>query len=127
MAKPSAKTAGRTDARARSEPVIDFKHLSLMTLDDRELENEVLELFDRQAGMLLARMAGATPAVIAAQAHTLKGSANGIGAWDVANAAADVEQAASGSDHAEIAGAAGRLFATVIAARAAITQRRRMG
>ena len=74
---------------------IDLDHLARMTLGDRSLECEVLALFDRQAGMLLGRMRDATPAAIAATAHTLKGSARGIGAWRVAQAAEALEQAAA--------------------------------
>src|SRR5215213_7290738 len=73
---------------------IDLEHLSKMTLAERSLEREVLALFDQQSTMLTGRMRGAAPAVIAASAHTLKGSARGIGAWQVARAAEAVEQAA---------------------------------
>jgi HPt (histidine-containing phosphotransfer) domain-containing protein len=52
-------------------------------------------LFDRQAEMLITRMRAAEPATVAALAHTLKGSARGIGAWNVASAAEAVEVAAS--------------------------------
>ena len=75
---------------------IDRAHLSRMTLGEKELEREVLALFDRQAELLLARMRKAEPAVVAAAAHTLKGSARGIGAWRVANTAEALELAASG-------------------------------
>ena len=72
---------------------IDTKHLSRMTLGERSLEREVLALFDRQADMLLPRIRGSAPALAAAAAHTLKGSAVGIGAFKVAEAAEAVEQA----------------------------------
>jgi hypothetical protein len=72
---------------------IDVAHLSRMTLGEQSLEREVLELFDRQAAMLLTRIRQATPAVARASAHTLKGSALGIGAWRVARAAEAVEHA----------------------------------
>ena len=75
------------------EPVIDRDHLYRMTLGEPALEQEVLELFDRQAAMLLARMQAAKPAVVAAAAHTLKGSALGLGAFKVARAAEAVELA----------------------------------
>ena len=68
-----------------------------MTLGERSLEREVLALFDRQADMLLPRIRRGNPAMAAASAHTLKGSAVGIGAFKVAEAAEAVEQAA---DHA---------------------------
>jgi HPt (histidine-containing phosphotransfer) domain-containing protein len=73
---------------------IDRTHLFRMTLGDHQLECEVLQLFDQQAGMLMARMAEVEPAGIAALAHTLQGSARGIGAWGVARAAEALEAAA---------------------------------
>jgi hypothetical protein len=72
---------------------IDVEHLARMTLGERSLEREVLELFDRQADMLLPRIRRGDPAVAAASAHTLKGSAVGIGAFGVARAAEAVERA----------------------------------
>src|SRR5436305_13455602 len=81
---------------------VDLVHLARTTLGDRSLEREVLQLFDRQAGMLIARMRSAAPAGIATLAHTLKGSARGIGAWRVAHAAELLElAAASGNPTAE--------------------------
>lgn len=74
--------------------IIDEDHLGRMTLGDRRLEREVLELFLRQTTILLGRIAGAEPPLAAAAAHTLKGSARGIGAWRVAKAAELLEQAA---------------------------------
>jgi hypothetical protein len=73
---------------------IDLEHLSRMTLGERSLERELLQLFDRQADMLMHRMREAPAANAAAAAHTLKGSARGIGAWPVARAAEMVEFAA---------------------------------
>jgi HPt (histidine-containing phosphotransfer) domain-containing protein len=75
---------------------IDREHLARMTLGERSLEREVLELFDRQSDMLFARMCKSTPEVAAAAAHTLKGSARGVGAWRVASTAEAVELAAAG-------------------------------
>lgn len=75
---------------------IDREHLQRMTLGERDLEREVLGLFDRQADMMLARMRSSTPAIAAAAAHTLKGSARSIGAWRLASAAEAVELAATG-------------------------------
>jgi HPt (histidine-containing phosphotransfer) domain-containing protein len=77
------------------EDVIDLGHLSRMTLGERSLEREVLELFGRQAEILLPRIAAGSPMLAAAAAHTLKGSAVGIGAWRVARAAEAVELAGS--------------------------------
>jgi hypothetical protein len=68
-------------------------HLSRMSLGERGLEREVLELFDRQVEILLPRLQEAEGHAVATLAHTLKGSARGIGAWRVAHAAANVERA----------------------------------
>jgi HPt (histidine-containing phosphotransfer) domain-containing protein len=70
---------------------IDLVHLSRTTFGDRALEREVLQLFDRQSSMLITRMRTAPPAAVAALAHTLNGSARGIGAWRVARAAERLE------------------------------------
>ena len=64
-------------ALAPSDDVIDLNHLSRMTLGERSLEREVLELFGRQAEILLPRIAGGSQTFAAAAAHTLKGSALG--------------------------------------------------
>lgn len=84
------------DAGAATTPEerpIDLVHLARMTLGERSLEREVLQLFDRQAATLVERMAQAEVAVAATLAHTLKGSAKGIGAWRVARASQGLEQA----------------------------------
>jgi HPt (histidine-containing phosphotransfer) domain-containing protein len=83
--------------RVAAEPAIDTVHLARMTLGERSLEREVLALFDRQADLLLPRIRGGVPALAAASAHTLKGSALGIGAFRVARAAEAVEQAKAGA------------------------------
>ena len=61
--------------------VIDEAHLRRMTLGDRSLEREVLEIFARQTILMLKRMTGVEPVFAANAVHTLKGSARGIGAW----------------------------------------------
>ena len=99
-----------------AEQPIDLDHLSRMTLGEESLEREVLALFDRQAGMLLTRMSPARLPETAASAHTLKGSARGIGAWRVADAAEAVECAKT----AELRNAISALGAAVNEARAAI-------
>ena len=75
------------DSAVRAYAVLDRAHLSRMTFDDRGLEREVLQLFERQAELLMTRMRNSGPAAIATLAHTLKGSAVGIGAARVAQAA----------------------------------------
>jgi hypothetical protein len=81
---------------APDNQAIDTEHLIRMTLGDGALQREVLALFDRQAAMLIARIRDGEPAMIAALAHILKGSARGIGAWQVATAAELVEAACAG-------------------------------
>ncbi len=79
---------------------IDLAHLARSTLGDRGLAREVLALFARQADGLLRRMQTAEPVALAALAHTLKGSARGIGAWGVAAAAERLEEAEEGGPEA---------------------------
>ena len=79
-----------------AEAPLDLAHLFRMTLGDSKLEREVLTLFDRQLDLLIARMDAQSHATAAAVAHTLCGSARGIGAWRVARAAEDVERVALG-------------------------------
>ena len=111
----------------RAGTIIDEEHLGHMTLGDRRLEREVLELFLRQTTILLGRIAGAEPPLAAAAAHTLKGSARGIGAWRVAKAAEFLEQAArhEGDDSAggNLDHAIAELKAASLEAGAAITAR----
>jgi HPt (histidine-containing phosphotransfer) domain-containing protein len=71
---------------------IDIEHLGRMTLGDAVLEHEVLAMFSAQAVGLIATLA-TLPANSTALAHTLKGSARAIGAFQVAEAAADLETA----------------------------------
>jgi hypothetical protein len=80
-------------ALPQSGEPIDRGHLSRMTLGERSLEREVLALFDRQADILMNRMNSVAPSGVATLAHTLKGSALGIGAWGVARAAEAAERA----------------------------------
>jgi hypothetical protein len=104
-------------ALAPDERPIDLVHLARTTLGDRSLEREVLQLFDRQTALLIARMRAATPATMAYLAHTMTGSARGIGAWRVARAAEALE--AAGSTDA-VAGALAELAGACDEARALI-------
>jgi HPt (histidine-containing phosphotransfer) domain-containing protein len=107
---------------AHERPItIDEVHLERMTLGDRSLEREVLEIFARQTTMTLERIKGAGPARAAAAAHTLKGSARGIGAWRVAQAAERLEEAAAGKgDETAMAVAIAELEIASFEARVAI-------
>jgi HPt (histidine-containing phosphotransfer) domain-containing protein len=63
-----------------------------MTLGDAGLECEVLAMFAAQARELMAALAGLPPEA-GSLAHKLKGSARGIGAFAVAEAAEELEAA----------------------------------
>lgn len=100
-----------------AEAAFDRAHLARMTFGDRSLERELLQLFDRQATLLLERMAGAEAAAVATLAHTLKGSAAGVGAFGVVQAAAAVERTLTATERCAAIDA---LAQAVAAARAAI-------
>ncbi len=74
---------------------VDFEHLERFAAGDRQVIDEVLAIFREQAGMWLRLL---DPAVANSAwrdaAHTLKGSALGVGAHDLAAACAAAEQAA---------------------------------
>jgi HPt (histidine-containing phosphotransfer) domain-containing protein len=106
-----------TPSLAPDDRPIDLVHLARMTLGERSLEREVLQLFDRQSMLLLGRMRAA-PTNVATFAHTLKGSARGIGAWRVARAAEALEVA----NTAEAGAALDRLAAATDEARAVIAE-----
>jgi HPt (histidine-containing phosphotransfer) domain-containing protein len=93
MEKPTNIDPAEAPALVPDDRPIDLVHLARTTLGDRNLEREVLQLFDRQSMLLIARMRTAAPNGVATLAHTLKGSALGIGAWRVARAAEALELA----------------------------------
>ncbi len=72
---------------------VDLVHLSRQTLGDRELEREVLGLFVNQSTLYLKRLMAAKSAKERKNvAHTILGSARGLGAWRVAEEAAKIEE-----------------------------------
>ena len=117
MAAVAKVVAGVIDQPALGV-AIDTEHLSRMTLGELSLQREVLALFDRQADMLLPRIRQGAPATAAASAHTLKGSAVGIGAFKVARAVEQVERARD----AEIAAAVDTLAKVLDEAKAEIAR-----
>ena len=74
-------------------PPIDHDHLARQTFGDAELARDLLALFAGQCRRLLPgiRDAALPPAERADLAHTLQGSALGVGAGSVAAASAAVE------------------------------------
>ncbi|EKS27529.1 Hpt domain-containing protein [Afipia felis] len=69
---------------------LDLSYLRSMTLGDVHLEREVLEMFKTQTRDLLAQLAS-HPENSAELAHTLKGSARAVGAFEVGEAAYALE------------------------------------
>jgi hypothetical protein len=98
---------------------IDLAQLSRMTLGEEHLGREVLTLFDLQAGILLARMNSEAPRALVGLAHTLTGSARGVGAWK-AEAAEAIERLASASGPLRLGSAMNRLTVAVTEAQVAI-------
>lgn len=121
----AASSLLRTASRDQATVAIDEDHLARMTLGDRGLEREVLQIFARQTVMILERIACSETAFAAAAAHTLKGSARGVGAWRVAQAAERVEEAAGvgGGGAGAMQAAIVELEAASLEARAAIGAR----
>jgi HPt (histidine-containing phosphotransfer) domain-containing protein len=75
------------------EPV-DLKHLKRYTLDDADLEREVLALFLAQLPRSIAALAtSTTEREWRMAAHAIKGSGRAVGAWSVARLAEQAERA----------------------------------
>jgi hypothetical protein len=78
----------------RLRPPIDLAHLEAQTMGNADLRDEVLRLFLRQSEDCVGRIRSA--ADIAARreaAHTLVGSARGVGAFSVAYVASEIDLA----------------------------------
>lgn len=100
---------------------IDLVHLARQTFGERDLESELLRLFDRQSRQIVDRLTDGPVSESrwrADLAHTLKGSARAVGAFGVAAAAEAYElDARAGAD---LARALATLSAAVSAAHEAI-------
>lgn len=117
VADASAATTGSL------ERPIDLVHLSKQTFGERDLESELLRLFDRQSRQIVARLTDGPVSEArwrADLAHTLKGSARAVGAFNVAAAAEAYElDACAGAD---LSRALGVVTAAVEAAQGAIAE-----
>jgi HPt (histidine-containing phosphotransfer) domain-containing protein len=86
----------------QAESPIDLVHLSRQTFGDHDLERELLELFDAQAAQCAERLRA--PARVGdgdwriGLAHTIRGSARAVGAFEVGHAAEAYEQALRGEE-----------------------------
>ena len=111
--------APRTATAVAEIGAIDLSFLDRVTFRDRTLAREVLVLFDEQAGSLLEVIASAEDERTRQEAaHRLKGAARGVGAFDVARAAEEIETA---KDATELGTALAHLTIRVIEARIALT------
>jgi hypothetical protein len=102
------------------EGPIDFDQLTRTTHGHVETAQELLRVFNLQADLLLARMSSEEPRTAAARAHVLADSARSVGAWKVAECAADFECAARGNGPISLNPAMRSLAAAVIEAQHAI-------
>lgn len=92
-----AETMSDTDVRFALNPdverPVDLVHLARYTLGNRSLEREVLELFRTQSLLCLSRLKDAmSDKAWRDTVHTIKGSARGIGAMQVADSAERAEK-----------------------------------
>lgn len=81
---------------------IDRIHLSRYTLGSPVLEREILGLFLAQLPLSIEQLRfAATDREWQVAAHTIKGSARAVGAWQVADLAREAEQSSGIADEAE--------------------------
>ena len=73
---------------------LDLDHLRRQTQGDDALMREILQLFADQMDLRLSSLS-ADASDLKEQAHSIKGSARGVGAWALAEAAEAVELASS--------------------------------
>ena len=104
---------------------VDLDHLDRYTGGDRVINEEILRLFDDQCRELLTKLDGLTEAEFDTKAwheiaHTLKGAARSIGAFELGDAAAAAEQV--GNDRASALAALQRLKQDSAAVAAFIAQ-----
>ena len=82
---------GGEGTRAAASKPVDLTHLGAQTMDDRDLQSEVLKLFIHSAEMFVVQLDGADSERRRSLAHKLKGSARAIGAFALADKAAKLE------------------------------------
>jgi HPt (histidine-containing phosphotransfer) domain-containing protein len=95
----NAATAPEAGGNSAIAPVLDRAHLVRQTLDDVELQGEVLALFSTQADQVRDKLPAADSREREMLAHGLRGSAASIGAMAVARAAAILETEPERHDH----------------------------
>lgn len=96
MAFKSAIAAAVEPPDERPKPgfPIDLNHLHRQTMGDRHLQREVLKIFLRHSAEQVGRLKTAESVVDRREAaHSLAGSAKGIGAFAIATIASEIENA----------------------------------
>ena len=79
---------------ASGAAAVDYAHLRIQAAEDPDVMREVMELFLLQTEQILAALEAARdPKAWKELTHTLKGSARGVGAFAIADAAARAEPA----------------------------------
>ena len=79
--------------------VLDLEHLRQYTFGDDELENELISLFRLQIIQQLNAINNVSdPDEWKLAIHTLKGSARGVGAHEIARICAELEKSGPGAD-----------------------------
>ena len=102
---------------------IDLVHLARQTGGDQDLERELLALFAQQCVRHLRTIhGGADMQVRLDAAHTLKGAARAIGAWQVAEAADAIERQLAAPEPRRTENAMDALALAAAEARAAISR-----
>lgn len=71
---------------------IDREHLNRATLGDRDLQRELLAMFQTQIAEARLRLAAADAAERGQIAHAVKGAARGLGAFEIGDCAAGIER-----------------------------------
>ena len=80
-------------------PIVDQAHLNRMTGGDSALATEVLGLFREQCDLWMRLLEPTTDTLDWGNAaHTIKGSARGIGAWQLGEVCGQAEEAARDGD-----------------------------
>ena len=83
---------GGEGTRASVRKPVDLAHLGKQTMEDRDLQSEVLKLFIHAAEMFVFQLDGADDDRRRSLAHKLKGSARSIGAFALADHAEKLEE-----------------------------------
>jgi HPt (histidine-containing phosphotransfer) domain-containing protein len=106
-----------------TEKAIDFAYLSRQTAGDHELERELLTLFAQQCVVHLRAIHGSADRQARMDAaHTLKGAARAVGAWQVAEAADRIEEGLAGPEQKASESALDALALAAAEARAVIAR-----